>query len=146
MAAIHRESYTLDTSGLDEKVKAEAAACGAKWDKKAKNGSIDKFDAASGKFVFAGEENGFAIDRDKLAADISQALKDKKFDAKITATGSDVAPEISAASAKENIKPSVLLQPIPQQTRTVIPTFAWQQRLLMVQLLNRDRNFPLTVQ
>ena len=99
-----QESYTLDTSGLDEKVKAEAAACGAKWDKKAKNGSIDKFDAASGKFVFAGEENGFAIDQDKLAADISQALKDKKFDAKITATGSDVAPEISAASAKEKYK------------------------------------------
>lgn len=99
-----QESYTLDTSGLDEKVKAEAAACGAKWDKKAKNGSIDKFDAASGKFVFAGEENGFAIDQDKLAADISQALKDKKFDAKITASGSDVAPEISAASAKEKYK------------------------------------------
>lgn len=99
-----QESYTLDTSGLDEKVKAEAAVCGAKWDKKAKNGSIDKFDAASGKFVFAGEENGFAIDQDKLAADISQALKDKKFDAKITATGSDVAPEISAASAKEKYK------------------------------------------
>lgn len=99
-----QESYTLDTSGLDEKVKAEAAACGAKWDKKAKNGSIDKFDAASGKFVFAGEENGFAIDQDKLAADISQALKDKKFDAKITAIGSDVAPEISAASAKEKYK------------------------------------------
>ena len=99
-----QESYTLDTSGLDEKVKAEAAACGAKWDKKAKNGSIDKFDAASGKFVFAGEENGFAIDQDKLAADVSQALKDKKFDAKITATGSDVAPEISAASAKEKYK------------------------------------------
>ena len=99
-----QESYTLDTSGLDEKVKAEAAACGAKWDKKAKNGSIDKFDAASGKFVFAGEENGFAIDQDKLGADISQALKDKKFDAKITATGSDVAPEISAASAKEKYK------------------------------------------
>ena len=96
-----QESYTLDTSGLDEKVKAEAAACGAKWDQKAQNGSID---AASGKFVFAGEENGFAIDQDKLAADISQALKDKKFDAKITATGSDVAPEISAASAKEKYK------------------------------------------
>ncbi len=98
------ESYTLDTSGLDEQVKAEAAACAAKWDKKAKNGSIDKFDAASGKFVFAGEENGFAIDQDKLAADILQALSDKKFDAKITATGSSVAPDISAASAKEKYK------------------------------------------
>ena len=99
-----QESYTLDTSGLDEQVKAEAAACAAKWDKKAKNGSIDKFDTASGKFVFAGEENGFAIDQDKLASDISQALNDKKFDATITATGSTVAPEISASSAKEHSK------------------------------------------
>ena len=99
-----QESYTLDTSGLDEQVKAEAAACAAKWDKKAKNGSIDKFDTASGKFVFAGEENGFAIDQDKLASDISQALNDKKFDATITATGSTVAPEISASSAKEKYK------------------------------------------
>ncbi len=99
-----QESYTLDTSGLDEQIKAEAAACGAKWDKKAKNGSIDKFDTASGKFVFAGEENGFAIDQDKLAADISQALNDKKFDAKITATGNTVTPDISAASAKEKYK------------------------------------------
>ena len=99
-----QESYTLDTSGLDEQVKAEAAACAAKWDKKAKNGSIDKFDTASGKFVFAGEENGFAIDQDKLASGISQALNDKKFDATITATGSTVAPEISASSAKEKYK------------------------------------------
>lgn len=99
-----QDSYTLDTSGLDEQVKAEAAACAAKWDKKAKNGSIDKFDAASGKFVFAGEEDGFAIDQDKLAADILQALNDKKFDAKIAATGNTVAPEISASSAKEKYK------------------------------------------
>lgn len=99
-----QDSYTLDTSGLDEQVKAEAAACAAKWDKKAKNGSIDKFDAASGKFVFAGEEDGFAIDQDKLAADILQALNDKKFDAKIAATGNTVAPEISASRAKEKYK------------------------------------------
>ena len=39
-----QESYSLDTAGLEEQAKAEAAACAAKWDKKAKNGSIDKFD------------------------------------------------------------------------------------------------------
>lgn len=31
-----QESYTLDTAGLEEQIKAEAAACAAKWDKKAK--------------------------------------------------------------------------------------------------------------
>ena len=99
-----QESYTLDTAGLEEQIKAEAAACAAKWDKKAKNGSIDSFNAETGKFVFAGEENGFAIDQEKLIDDITQALAAKDFDAKIEASGSTVAPEITAASAKEQYK------------------------------------------
>ena len=57
-----------------------------------------------GKFVFAGEENGFAIDQEKLIDDITQALAAKDFDAKIEASGSAVAPEITAASAKEQYK------------------------------------------
>ncbi|MEJ8761018.1 VanW family protein [Enterocloster sp. HCN-30185] len=99
-----QESYTLDTAGLEEQIKAEAAACAAKWDKKAKNGSIDSFNAETGKFVFAGEENGFAIDQEKLIDDITQALAAKDFDTKIEASGSTVAPEITAASAKEQYK------------------------------------------
>ena len=99
-----QESYTLDTAGLEEQIKAEAAACAAKWDKKAKNGSIDSFDAKTGKFVFAGEENGFAIDQEKLINDITQALAAKDFDAEIKASGSTVAPEITAAGAKEKYK------------------------------------------
>lgn len=99
-----QESYTLDTAGLEEQIKAEAAACAAKWDKKAKNGSIDSFNAETGKFVFAGEENGFAIDQEKLIDDITQALAAKDFDDKIEASGSTVAPEITAASAKEQYK------------------------------------------
>lgn len=99
-----QESYTLDTAGLEEQIKAEAAACAAKWDKKAKNGSIDSFNAETGKFVFAGEENGFAIDQEKLIDDVTQALAAKDFDAKIEASGSAVAPEITAASAKEQYK------------------------------------------
>lgn len=99
-----QESYTLDTAGLEEQIKAEAAACAAKWDKKAKNGSIDSFNAETGKFVFAGEENGFAIDQEKLIDDITQALAAKDIDAKIEASGSTVAPEITAASAKEQYK------------------------------------------
>ncbi len=99
-----QESYTLDTKGLEEQIKAEAAACAAKWDKKAKNGSIDSFNAETGKFVFAGEENGFVIDQEKLINDITLALAAKEFDAKIKASGSTVAPEITAASAKEQYK------------------------------------------
>ena len=98
------ESYTLNMDGLEEAAAGEAENCAAKWNKKAKNGSIDSYDKEKGAFVFAGEENGFAIDQEKLAADILKALKDKKFDASITATGSETAPDISAAAAKEKYK------------------------------------------
>ncbi|MDO4267562.1 MAG: VanW family protein [Eubacteriales bacterium] len=99
-----QESYTLDTSGLEETVKAEAANVAAQWDKKPKNGSISSFDASSGKFVFAGAESGLAVDQEKLAADMLGALSSKDFDALIQASVSAVEPEISEASAKEKYK------------------------------------------
>lgn len=98
------ESYSLELDGLEESAAKEAAACASKWNKKAKNGSIDSFDKEKNQFVFAGEENGFAIDEEKLAADILAALQSKDFDAVIQATGNAVAPEITAASAKEKYK------------------------------------------
>lgn len=99
-----KENYTLDTSGLEEAAQAQAAAAAAKWNKSAKNGSISKYDASSDSFVFEGEEIGIAIDQEKLAADIQNALKSKKFDAQIQAAGSEVQPEISIAAAKEKYK------------------------------------------
>lgn len=99
-----KESYTIDTTGLEEAIKNEAAACASKWNKKAKNGSIDSFDKETNKFKFAGAEDGFAIDEEKLASDIMQALNEKRFDAQIEATGYSVAPEISTEAAKEKYK------------------------------------------
>lgn len=99
-----KEQYTLELEGLEEAAAAEAAECASRWDKKAKNGSIDKYDKEKGEFVFSGEETGFAIDQEKLAEDILAALKDKKFDAKITAQGSEVQPDITGAAAKEKYK------------------------------------------
>lgn len=98
------ENYTLDMDGMEEAAAKEAAACASRWDKRAKNGSIDSFDKEKGKFVFKGEENGFAIDQDKLAKDIVKALKAKKFNASIEASGSETAPDISADAAKEKYK------------------------------------------
>lgn len=99
-----KESYSLDLTGMDEKIAEAASACASKWNKKAKNGSIDSFDAANNKFVFSGEENGLEIDQEKLAADLKAAIKEKRFDAKIEAAANEVAPDISAAAAKEKYK------------------------------------------
>lgn len=99
-----RESYTLDTSGLEEAVQAEAAAAAARWDKKAKNGSISSYDASSDKFQFTGAESGLAVDQEKLVSDINKAVKAKDFDAVIEATVNVVEPEFSEAAAREKYK------------------------------------------
>lgn len=99
-----KESYTLDTGGLEESVQAEVDQMKARWNKAAKNGSISSYDAASDSFVFAGESAGTAIDGEQLAADILDALSSKDFDAVLTASASEVQPEISMASAKEKYK------------------------------------------
>lgn len=96
-----KESYTLDTSGLEEAVAAQAAEAAKKWDKAAKNGSISEFDASANKFVFAGAENGLAVDQEKLIADITKALEKKEFDAVIPASVSQVEPEFNEAVARE---------------------------------------------
>lgn len=96
-----KETYTLDMSGLDEAVAAEAKAVAARWDVKAKNGAIAGFDNASGTFIYAGEQNGFVIDQEKLVSDILSQLKSKNFKAVVEATGHETAPEITEAQAKE---------------------------------------------
>ncbi len=99
-----KESYTLDISGLDEAVAAQAAAVAQLWDKAAKNGSISEFDKTAGTFVFAGEEVGKAVDQEKLIQDILAALKKKEFDASIEASVQDIQPEFGESTAKERYK------------------------------------------
>ena len=77
--------------------------------------------------MFAGEENGFAIDQEKLAADILKTLKIKKFDASITATGSETAPDINLPLPGKNIEPSAQLPQRQQPTRPEIPISGWLQ-------------------
>lgn len=99
-----KESYTLTTDGLEDAVAAEAANAAAKWDKKAKNGSISSYDAATDKFLFTGAEQGQAVDQEKLISDITAALERKEFDAVITASVQTVEPEFSEATAREKYK------------------------------------------
>lgn len=96
-----KESYSLDTSGLEDAARAEAANVAAQWNKKAKNGSISSYDASADKFIFSGAETGLAVDEDKLTADIVAALDAKDFDAAITASVAVIQPEYSEDAARQ---------------------------------------------
>ena len=99
-----KESYTLDTTGLEDAAAKEAETVAGLWNKKAKNGSISEYDASSDKFLFKGAENGLAVDQDQLKADILAALSRKDFTATIAATVNEVEPEFSEAVAREKYK------------------------------------------
>ena len=45
-----RESYSLDTTGLDELIQTQVEAMAARWDKPARNGEISGFDKESNSF------------------------------------------------------------------------------------------------
>lgn len=96
-----KETYSLDTSGLDEYIEKEAANIAEKWNKPAKNGEISGFDKESGSFIYSGEETGIAINQEKLKEDINAAIQAKNFTAVIQAQADEVAPEITEAQAKD---------------------------------------------
>ena len=80
-------SYTFDLLDVSELAKEEAGRLAGIWDQKPENSTLDHYDAASGKFVFCGGKDGVVIDQEKLAADISQAVKDQKLDQSLSAEG-----------------------------------------------------------
>lgn len=99
-----RESYSLDTSGMEEDVEKEVANMAERWDKPAKNGEISGFDKEKGAFIYSGEEKGVVINQEKLAQDMNEAIQAKNFTAQLQAEGQEVEPEISEAQAKEMYK------------------------------------------
>ncbi len=99
-----KDSYSLDTSGLEEAVAAQVVSISEHWDKAAKNGSISGYDSSSDSFTFAGEEVGIAVDQEKLTADIQSAISAKDFDASIQVSVNEVQPEISQANAQNLYK------------------------------------------
>lgn len=99
-----KDTYNLDTSGLEEEAAAQAAAVAAQWDVKAVNGAIAGFDKETGSFIYTPEKVGVVIDQAKLTEDIKNALSTKNFKATLTAVANQIQPEITEAQARELYK------------------------------------------
>ena len=99
-----KETYTLDTTGLEDGVNGQIEQMQQRWNKAAKNASISGYDAASDSFTFTGEEAGIAIDAEKLRKDMLAAISAKEFDKTIPVTANTVQPEITISKARELYK------------------------------------------
>ena len=90
-----------DSEDLQSAAAKAAADAAAKWDVKAKNSSISEYDAASDKFLFTDGTPGKAVDQEKLAAYLVEAVTSGNYDAVIQAEVNETAPELSEADARE---------------------------------------------
>ena len=98
-------TFAVEDSEDLQSAAAEAAAdAAAKWDVKAKNGSISEYDAATDKFLFADGAPGKAVNQEKLIKDLVEAATSGNYDAVIQAEVNESQPELSAANAKEQYK------------------------------------------
>lgn len=98
-------TFAVEDSEDLQSAAAEAAAdAAAKWDVKAKNGSISEYDAATDKFLFADGTPGKAVNQEKLIKDLVEAATSGNYDAVIRAEVDESQPELSAANAKEQYK------------------------------------------
>ena len=71
-------TFAVEDSEDLQSAAAEAAAdAAAKWDVKAKNGSISEYDAATDKFLFADGTPGKAVNQEKLIKDAEKMAKEQ---------------------------------------------------------------------
>ena len=95
-----KAAYALELPDFESEVKDIGGQLAAVWDDAPKNGDITSYDANSDSFVFGGSEDGYAIDGEKTAAAILEALKNKDFGAEVKAPGSVVPASATSSAAK----------------------------------------------
>ncbi|MDR1766118.1 MAG: VanW family protein [Lachnospiraceae bacterium] len=99
-----KESYALDTSGLEAFVDAEVARLAELVDVPAQNGALSGFDKDSGSFIYSPESSGYLLDQAKLISDMKAAIAAKNFKAALTGRTYAVEPELTMAQVKELYK------------------------------------------
>lgn len=96
--------YTVDMEHLEELAAKEASACAGLWNTAPKNSGPESFDVQTGSFVFGESAPGTALNQEKLAADILEAVKNRDYDAVIPAETNQIPAEVTKAEAKEKYK------------------------------------------
>lgn len=90
-------SYTFDFQDMEDVIQEETAALASRLATPPKNSTLDHFDSQTGKFVFTEGSAGLTVDQDQLSQDLRSALKNKQYDAVITAYASEAQPEADSA-------------------------------------------------
>ncbi len=94
-------TFEIEVSNVETLIKEVTDTLALKWDKKAKNAQISKYDRGNKEFLFSSEVQGLAINQEKLKSDLIDAVKSKNYTAIIEVEGMAVEPDISLKQAKK---------------------------------------------
>jgi vancomycin resistance protein YoaR len=96
--------YSIDSSGMESEITAEAAAIAKKWNTEAKNGAVSGYDKASNAFVYTDSVDGRTVDQNKVISDIKAAMDAKDYSASISVKPAVKKAELSKDAAKAKYK------------------------------------------
>ena len=99
-----RDNYTIKWKTDEGLLASSLEEMAARWNKDAVNAAISGYDKDSGQLTFAPEQQGTAIDTEKIGGEIRSAVEGLRLDAKIAAAWNPVAPELSEADARAQYK------------------------------------------
>lgn len=90
-------SYTFDfTRDMEEVISEEVQALAQRLGTAPQNSTLDHFDIQTGKFIFTEGINGLSVDQEALAADLTAALSESRYDAVIQVQASPAPAESDA--------------------------------------------------
>ena len=90
-------SYTFDfTRDMEEVISEEVQALAQRLGTAPQNSTLDHFDIQTGKFIFTEGVNGLSVDQEALAADLTAALSESRYDAVIQVQASPAPAESDA--------------------------------------------------
>lgn len=81
------ESCVISLDVLAAAVTESALQAAAAWERPGRPADLAGFDPATGAFLFEEGEAGVSLDKERLQAELYQAVKDRRFDAAVEAVG-----------------------------------------------------------
>ncbi len=95
------QQYEIDYEALREPFISQAASLAERWDKGAVNSELESFNKTTGAFVYTKEQNGRALDQEKLVEQLLDAIESGNYQAEIMAGFTVTPPKRTQAQAKE---------------------------------------------
>ena len=95
------QDYQFDYDSLEKALKEQVALLAKRFNQGGVSSELKSYDIDTGVYQYTMEQNGRALNEEKLVKDLLTAMKDEAFQAEIKAEFASIPPERTQAQAKE---------------------------------------------